>query len=162
MIIKMKGQELHLIKTPININDKLEFKATNLDLTDFELINFKEKNKIISVVPSLDTNTCLVQTKKINEKLSNLGDYQLITISRDLPFASSRICDSFKQQNHLIISDYKYRDFGLKTGLTISELELLARTLIVLDKNNIVQYIDINEDTTDEPNYEKLFTFLKI
>lgn len=162
MVVKMKDKELHLIKNPININDKLEFKATNLDLTDFELINFKNKNKIISVVPSLDTNTCLMQTKKINEKLSKLDDYQLITISRDLPFASSRICDSFKQENHLIISDYKYRDFGLKTGLTISELELLARTLIVLDKNNIVQYIDINEETTDEPNYEKLFTFLKI
>lgn len=162
MIVKMKGNELHLIKKTININDKLEFKATNLDLTDFELVNFKNKNKIISVVPSLDTNTCLIQTKKINQRLSKLDDYQLITISRDLPFAISRICNSFRKENHLIISDYKYRDFGLKTGLTISELELLARALIVLDANNIVQFIDINKETTDEPNYKKLFTFLKI
>ncbi|WP_342264307.1 thiol peroxidase [Spiroplasma endosymbiont of Clivina fossor] len=160
MEVKMKGKPLQLIKEPIKIGETLNFIATNLNMSDFKITDIVNKKKVISVVPSVDTNTCLIQTKHMNKNISKLENMQLITISRDLPFAQNRACESFKDNNHILISDYKYRDFGIKTGLVIQKLELLARTLLVLDENNIIIYIDINEETSVEPNYAKLWDFL--
>ena len=51
------------------------------------------KKSLISVVPSLDTGVCAIQTKTFNEKVASLGDsVHAVTVSLDLPFAQGRFC----------------------------------------------------------------------
>ena len=55
------------------------------------LADLQGKPTIISVVPSLDTPVCAVQTKNFNQELAALGDkVNAVTVSRDLPFAQAR------------------------------------------------------------------------
>src|ERR1041385_9496379 len=43
-------------------------------LKPIKLSDLKGKPSIISVVPSLDTGVCAIQTKKFNQELGSLGD----------------------------------------------------------------------------------------
>ena len=144
----------------IKVGDELNFKATNLDLTPFHLTDINKKWKVISVVPSLDTGVCESQTRKFNKDLKNHNDVQLITISRDTVFASNRVCESFLEGSHKIVSDYNYRDFGETTGLLFEDVQLLCRSVIILDENNKVGYIQIANPVTDEPDYDAAIKFL--
>ena len=162
MEIKFRGKPCNLLKEPIQLQQELDFIAVNLELNDFKLSDLKNKKKIISIAPSLDTEICALQTKVLNDKIKELQDISLITITLDLPFAQSRSCENYKDNdNHIIVSDYKYHDFANKTGLLIKELGLLARSIIVCDENNKIKYIDINEEISSEPNYEKLINFIE-
>jgi thiol peroxidase len=51
-------------------------------------------------------------------------------------------------------SDYKDVDFGTKYGVLIKELRLLARTVLVVDADNVVRYIQIVPEVADEPDYD--------
>ncbi|MEO8497066.1 MAG: redoxin family protein, partial [Planctomycetota bacterium] len=51
------------------------------------------KPTILSVVPSLDTGVCQIQTKRFNQELESFGDkINAVTVSLDLPFAMNRFC----------------------------------------------------------------------
>ncbi|HTN76603.1 MAG TPA: thiol peroxidase, partial [Pirellulaceae bacterium] len=90
------------------------------------------KPTLISVVPSLDTGTCQIQTKKFNEKVGELGDkVNVVTVSLDLPFAQNRFCGAESIKNMRVLSDYQTRSFGNNWGMLIEELKLLARGTFV-------------------------------
>ena len=85
------------------------------------------KPSIISVVPSLDTPVCQVQTKRFNQELAAMGEtINALTISLDLPFAMGRFCGAEDIQNMRVGSDYQDRNFGQNWGMLIEELKLLA------------------------------------
>ena len=50
------------------------------------------------------------------------------------------------------LSDYKTGEFGKNNGLLIQPLHLLARSVIVTDKNNIVRYIQVVPEITELPD----------
>lgn len=120
------------------------------------------KPTILSVVPSLDTGVCQIQTKKFNSALAAMGDkIHAVTISRDLPFAMNRFCGAEEIKSMRVGSDYQAGDFGTKTGLMIDELKLLARAVIVLDATGKVVYEEIVPEVASEPNYEKAIAALQ-
>ena len=126
------------------------------------LDDVKGKPTIISVVPSLDTPVCAVQTKKFNEELGSLGDkINAVTVSRDLPFAQARFCgaEDIKMRT---ASDYQTHGFGTDFGLTIEELGLLTRAVIVLDADGVVAYSEIVSEVTDEPDYSAAMAALRM
>ena len=53
------------------------------------------------------------------------------------------------------VSDYKELDFGMKYGFVIDELRLLARGVVVVDKDDVVRYVEYVPEITHEPDYEK-------
>ena len=68
------------------------------------------KPTIISVVPSLDTPVCQVQTKTFNKRLAALGDkINALTVSLDLPFAMNRFCGAEDIKGMRNGSDYMDR-----------------------------------------------------
>lgn len=126
------------------------------------LDDLKGKPSIISVVPSLDTPVCAVQTKKFNEELASLGDrINAVTVSRDLPFAQARFCgaEGIKMRT---ASDYQTHQFGKDYGLTIAQLKLLARAVIVLDAKGTVAYKEIVPEVTEEPDYAAAMAALRM
>jgi thiol peroxidase len=126
------------------------------------LADLKGKPSVISVVPSLDTPTCAVQSKTFNQELASLGDkINSVTVSRDLPFAQARFCgaEDIKMQT---ASDYQTHDFGTDYGLTIEELKLLTRAVIVLDADGNVAYKEIVSEVTEEPDYAAAMAALRM
>ncbi len=126
------------------------------------LADLKGKPAIISVVPSLDTPTCATQTKRFNQELSSLGDkIRAVTVSRDLPFAQARFCgaEDVKMQTG---SDYQTHAFGNDWGLTMEELQLLTRAVVVLDADGKVAYKEIVAEVTEEPDYDAAMAALRM
>ena len=120
------------------------------------------KPSIISVVPSLDTPVCQVQTKRFNEELGSMGDkINAVTISLDLPFAMNRFCGAESVKNMRCGSDYQDRNFGKNWGMLIEELKLLARGVFVLDKNGKVVHAETVSEVTAEPNSGAAMSALK-
>jgi thiol peroxidase len=120
------------------------------------------KPTIISVVPSLDTGVCQIQTKKFNEQLAGFGSrINAVTVSLDLPFAQNRFCGAENIVNLKTLSDYQERRFGQDWGMLIEELKILARGVFVLDADGKVVYSELVPEVTQEPNYDAALAALK-
>ena len=131
-------------------------------LKTIKLSDLKGKPSFISVVPSLDTPVCQVQTKKFNEQLAALGDrINAVTVSLDLPFAMNRFCGAESIKNMKVGSDYQDRNFGKNYGMLIEELKLLARGVFVLDASGKVVYAETVKEVASEPNYDAAMSALK-
>ena len=127
-----------------------------------KLADVKGKPTILSVVPSLDTPVCAIQTKKFNESLGALGDrINAVTVSLDLPFAMNRFCGAESITNIRPASDYQNRGFGQNWGTLIEELKILTRAIFVLDKNGTVTYAEYVPEVTSEPNYDQALAAIK-
>ncbi len=134
----------------------------NGKLTTITSKDLKGKPSFISVVPSLDTPVCQVQTKKFNAELAELGDkVNCLTVSLDLPFAMNRFCGAEDIKNMLPYSDYFDRSFGKNWGMLIEDLMILARGVFVLDKDGKVIYAELVPEVAQEPNYEAAIAALK-
>jgi thiol peroxidase len=133
-----------------------DFTLTGVTLEPVKLSDFKDKVKIISVFPSIDTGVCALQTKRFNKEAAKLGDdIVILCISKDLPFAQSRFCGAEGIDKVITLSDYKNNEFGEKYGFLIEELGLLTRGVIVVDKDNVVQYVEYVKEVAEEPDYRK-------
>ena len=117
---------------------------------------------LVSVVPSLDTPTCEEQTHFLSEKNEGLDKTaNLVTISRDLPFAQKRFAKEAKIGNILFLSDYREAEFWKSAGLLIEESRLLARAIIVLDREGIIRYLEIVPELAQLPKMMEAFNFAK-
>lgn len=157
----MKQKPITVIGEPLKIGDKvLDFITVNNSLEDVSFFSqFKKPSVLISVVPSLDTSVCDLQTRRINEKLASYPDIDFITISNDLPFAQKRWCGA-AGLNITTLSDHKYLDFAEKFSVLISEMRLLARAVFLLDSKRQVVYVEYLDEMSNHPNYDKLFEIL--
>ncbi len=131
------------------------FMALGTDLKPFSLSNFQGQVRILSSLPSVDTDVCAQQTRRFNLEASKMKNVQVITISNDLPFALKRFCSAEGIGNVLMVSDQKDRDFGVKYGLFIEEFGLLARAIIVIDQNDVIRYVEVVREISNQPDYEK-------
>lgn len=161
--INFKGSPLTLVgralKTGIPAPD---FRVTSQDLKEVTLSDFKDKVKVITFFPSLDTPVCDLQVKEFDKQAEKISQEAIIIgISKDLPFAQKRFCQANEIENAVILSDYKTSSFGINYGLLIKELNLLARGVIILDKNNVLRHIQIVDELTNPPDYEGALKNLK-
>ena len=156
--ITMHGNQLTLAGNPIKVGDSApDFTVNNKDLGEVKLSDFKGKTVILSIFPSIDTPVCATQTRIFNQKAVDLSDdVVVLTISKDLPFALARFCAAEGIDRVHTLSDYKANDFGNKYGFLINELQLLARGVVVVDKNGTVQYVEYVSEMTNEPNYDNV------
>ncbi|HOF41620.1 MAG TPA: thiol peroxidase [Candidatus Hydrogenedentes bacterium] len=154
--ITFKGAPMTLVgQREVKVGDPApDFTVTTGELKDLTLADLKGQPVVISVVPSLDTGVCQIQTQKFNEQAREHG-LRVVTVSCDLPFAQKRFCESFKANNITCVSDYKSRSFGEAFGVVIKELALLARSVFVLDAEGKVVYREIVSEVTHEPDYGK-------
>jgi thiol peroxidase len=178
-IIKFKGNSLTLVGRTIKTgNIAPDFRVVSQDLKEVSLSDFsrseinsaggiplpagKGKIKVITSFPSLDTPVCDLQVKEFNEKASGVSsEVVILGISKDLPFAQKRFCQVNDIKNVTVLSDYKFSSFGINYGLLIKDLNLLARAVVILDKNNLVRYIQIVEELTTPPDYKEVLSNLE-
>lgn len=131
-----------------------DFCLTATDLTKKGLADFAGKKKVLSVVPSVDTGVCSTQTRQFNQALADLDNTVVITISMDLPFAQARWCGAEGLDNAIMLSDYADKSFGHTYGVLINEVQLLGRSVFVLDPDNRITYVEYLENNNAHPDYE--------
>lgn len=159
MKIKFAGNDMNLIGTQIKVGDKVEdVKLLNNNLEEVSILDY-DGVKVISVVPSLDTGVCDIQTRTFNSELPE--GVSVLTISNDLPFAQARWCGASGLDNVVTLSDYRDNNFGEAFGTLVKELKLQTRAVIVVDSNNNVVYTEFLEEITNHPDYEKVKEVVK-
>ena len=133
-----------------------------MDMKECKLSEFKGKFIIISSIPSVDTPMCNLQTLRLNEEAEKLKpDVVILTVSWDLPFAQKRWCGDKSVSHTLLLSDYRDREFGKAYGLIIKERMLLARAVIIIDREGIVRYLQIVKEQFSQPDYDDLLNALQ-
>ncbi|AER67232.1 thiol peroxidase (atypical 2-Cys peroxiredoxin) [Thermovirga lienii DSM 17291] len=162
-VITMKGNPLTLVGNELKEGDKApDFVVLNENMETRTLDSYKGKYKVISVTPSLDTPVCDLQLQWFNEDASSEpDDVVVLNISMDLPFAIKRFCAAKGIKNVEVLSDHREASFGQNWGVLIKELRLLARSIFIVDKNDVVRYVQIVKEQTNEPDYEDAIKALR-
>jgi thiol peroxidase len=163
--VLFKGSPLVLSGTAIKVGDSLrEVQLTQTDLSPIGITDTKGKGKvrIISVVPSLDTPVCEQQTHYLSEKNKGLDKMvELVTVSVDTPFAQKRFAQEANIANVTFLSDYRDAEFGKTYGLYLKGPHILARTVMVVDANNTVRYLQVTPELTQLPDLDEAFKVAK-
>lgn len=155
-VVTMQGNPLTLIGPALAIGSTLpDFVLTANDMSDLSGAGYKDKVLVLSVLPSLDTGVCALQTRTFNQKASQLSeDVVILTVSMDLPFAQKRFCGAEGIDRVITASDYKHRSFGPSFGVLIKELGLLARAVFVVDRSGTIRHVEYVSEISQEPSYD--------
>jgi thiol peroxidase len=158
--VTRKGKDINLLGNPIAVGQKLPPTALvdAMTMQDVDLVKEVGEVLFLSLVPSIDTKVCEAQTHYLAEEGNRISPNIIrITISRDTPFAQKRFAEAAKLTNIQYLSDYKEGAFGRSLGLLMDGPRLLARTVIVVDKQGMVRYIQVVPEITNLPDMEKAF-----
>jgi thiol peroxidase len=157
-VIKFKGAPLTLTGNEVKRGQAApDFKLHYFEggMKAITLDDVKGKPTIVSVVPSLDTAVCAMQSKKFNEQLGAMSErINALTVSMDLPFAMNRFCGAEDIKNMRVGSDYQDRNFGTNWGTLIEELKIECRAVFVLDASGKVVHAEYVDEVTTEPDYD--------
>ncbi len=133
-----------------------DFTLVDAKLNDVHLADYAGKKKLLNIVPSLDTPTCAISTKKFNESAADHKDSVVLVVSADLPFASGRFCGMEGLDNVVPLSLMRGKGFAKDYGVLITDGPLAgitARAVVVLDADNRVLYTQLVPEIADEPDY---------
>lgn len=155
-IITLHGNGLTLTGNPVEAGAAApDFTVLDNGLAPKTLADYKGKVVILSTVPSLDTPTCDMETRRFNTEAAALGeDVEILAVSMDLPFAQARWCGAAGVDQVTTLSDHRDAALGEAYGLLIKELRLLARAVLVIDRDGKIVYQEIVPEVGDEPNYD--------
>ena len=151
----MRGNPLTLVGPELKAGDPApDFEVVDGTLSPVHLTDTGARTRVFSVVPSLDTPVCDMQTKRFNEEAAKLENVDIYTISMDLPFAQKRWCGAFGVDRVKMLSDHKEGSFGSQYGTLIKELRIESRAIFVISPDNKVKYAEYVKEVSDHPNYD--------
>ena len=158
--VTLQGKPFRLLGEPLKVGKPLP----SVELTDAMTMKpvdlSKERGSILllSIVVSTDTPVCEEQTHYLGEQGGKLpASVRRIVISRDTPFAQKRFAKEAHLENLQYLSDYKTGAFGQATGLLIENLTFLARSIIIVDRQGVVRYIQVVPEETNLPDMDAAF-----
>ena len=125
-----------------------DFELVKTDLGTLSLSSLKGKRVILNIFPSLDTGVCAMSVRKFNQ----------LAISKDLPFAHARFCTVEGIENLVPLSDFRHSDFDENYGVLMADgplQGLLARSVVVIDREGKVVYTELVPEITQEPDYDR-------
>jgi thiol peroxidase len=162
--VTFKGEAKNLVGPQLKVGDSApDFACLNV-LDKVTLAQTPAKARLFSIVPSLDTPVCSLQTKKFDESLAALTDkVASYTVSLDLPFAQKRFCTAEHVGNMTTLSDTHNHSFGKNWGVLLEglPLPLLCRAVFVVDKTGKITYAEYVSEVTNHPNYDAALAALK-
>lgn len=122
----------------------------------------KGKVIILCAVPSIDTETCDIETRRFNQEASNLSDDIVIyTVSTDFPFAQKRWCGAAGVDEIKLVSDVLETEFGEKYGLLIKERRFFRRAVFIVGRDGKLIYVDYLPVLGQQPKYEEVIAAAK-
>ncbi len=156
--ITLKGSQIDTIGSlPAVGTAAPEFTLVKTDLSQVSLKDYRGKNVILNIFPSIDTGVCAASTRKFNSEAGNHDNSVVLCISADLPFAHNRFCEAEGLKNVIPASVFRSTEFGKDYGQTITSgplTGLLARAVVVINPEGKVKYTEQVPEIAQEPNYE--------
>ena len=153
----LKGNPLTLSGPELKVGDKAPEATLKKSLVDsIKISETGGKPRIFSVVPSLDTPVCALQTKRFHEEAANLDSVRFYTVSCDLPTAQGRFCgaEGIDREKMQTLSDHVDTSFGKAWGTLIPDFRIECRAVFVVDKDNVIRYAEYVPEVADHPNYD--------
>lgn len=155
--VMLKGEPVNVGGTfPREGDTAKSFMLVDKNLNDVSLSMYYGKRKVLNIVPSLDTSTCIASARRFNELASSLPNTVVLVISADTPFAQARACATEGLDNVVTLSSMRGRDFFKDYGVMITDVPLsglMARAVVVLDEDDKVLHAELVNEITNEPNY---------
>lgn len=156
--ITLKGNPINTSGNLPAVGSKApDFQLVAADLSEKTLGDFAGKTVIVSIVPSFDTPVCAKSVRAFNERAGSLKDTVVVNVSKDLPFAQKRFCESEGLANVTNLSAFRSADFGSAWGMSIVDgplKGLLGRAIVVVDPNGRVVHSELVPEIAQEPDYE--------
>ncbi len=162
--VTFKNEAKNLVGAEIKVGDKAPDFSCLIGLDVNTLAHTGAKPRLFSVVPSLDTGVCSMQTKKFESELANVSDkISTYTVSLDLPFAQKRFCGAEGISHMQTLSDCHNHSFGKNYGVLLEglPLPLLTRAVFVVDAHGKVVHAEYVPEVTNHPNYDAAIAALK-
>ena len=155
-VVTFAGNPIALLGKEVKVGDKAPaFTLLDNGLGEKTLADYAGKVKVITVVPSLDTGVCDAQTRWFNQNVSKLGENVVVlTVSVDLPFAQKRWCGAAGIDQVETLSDHRDLSFGENYGFILEGLRLLSRGIVVIDKDDVVRYVEYVPEVTSAVNFD--------
>ena len=161
LTVTFGGDPLELKGRQLEVGDKFpDARLFTNELTAFN-VSQTEGLRVFLTVPSLDTPVCDLEVRTFNAKAAELPGVSIFAVSVDLPFAQARWCGSAGVQAVKTISDYHGAEFGRATGTFIEDLALLTRSVIIVDKDGQVIYVEYVSEITNPPDYQAAYDCLQ-
>lgn len=132
------------------------FSLVASDLSEGCLEDYRGKNVILNIFPSIDTPTCALSVRRFNKEATRVDNTVVLCISPDLPFAHQRFCETEGIENVISLSTFRSPEFGDAYGVTMITTQrrgLLARAIVIVDGHGKVTYTELVPEITREPDY---------
>ena len=157
--------QIHFGADSVNTNGELpaigskapEFTLTGNDLKNLSLKSFSGKNVVLNIFPSIDTRVCAISVREFNKRATSLNGTIVLCVSKDLPFAMKRFCGAEGIDKVVTLSDFRNKEFTKAYGVEMLDgrmAGLMARAIVVIDKNGNVKYNELVPVIGQEPNYD--------
>ncbi|MBI2832630.1 MAG: thiol peroxidase [Chloroflexi bacterium] len=160
--VTLKGKPVILEGPEVRVGQKAPpFTLIATDMTEVRLTDSKGKVRLLSVLHSLDTGICDLQTRRFEEEAGKFRDVVIYTISMDLPFAQARYCGAHGIKNLKTLSDYRDASFGRAYGVLIKDLRLHSRAIFIIDTDDTVRYVEYVKEVAQHPDYDKALEALR-
>ena len=133
-----------------------DFKLVNSSLEEVKLSDYKGKNVVLNIFPSLDTGVCAASVRKFNKDAGSLDNTVVLGISADLPFAAGRFCSAEGIENVVTLSVFRDNKFAKDYGVLLVDgpmRGLTARAVIIVNPEGKVIYNQLVPEITEEPDY---------
>lgn len=155
--ITFHGDEIKTVGTLPSVGENAkDFTLVAVDLSEKSLSDFKGKNIILNIFPSINTGVCATSVRKFNEDATKLDNTVVLCISKDLPFAQSQFCAAEGIENVVMLSDFRTH-FGEEYGVQMTEgplKGLLSRAVVAISPEGKITYTEQVPEITQEPNYD--------
>ncbi len=163
--ITLKGNPVHTCGSLPKTGEKAPcFQLVKSDLSELSCCDLKGKRLVLNIFPSLDTSVCATSVRKFNQLAAQMPNTVILAVSKDLPFAQSRFCTTEGIDQVIPVSAFRSNDFGKAYGVEITDgplAGLLARSVVVIDKDFNIIYEELVPEITHEPDYEAVLNVLK-
>lgn len=139
-----------------------DFSFTKMDLSEITLSSYKQKNKILNIFPSIDTETYSLSVRQFNKMTANFQDTVVINLSMDLPFAHKRIC-AIEGFDNIEMGSLFRSNFLEHYPIEFCEgpfRGLCSRVVIIINEKNEIKYAEQVLEVSEGPNYQATITAL--
>ena len=128
------------------------------------LSDFRDKNVVLNIFPSINTPICAASVRKFNLEATALPNTVIINISKDSQSDIQNFCAAEGINNVYTLSAANDTDFENNYGVLITTdplAGLFARVVIVLNKQHEIFHQEVVPKIEQEPDYEKALEVLK-
>jgi len=163
--VTFKGDTVHTVgELPAVGQQAPDFELLGVDLAPLRLSDLRGKRVVLSIFPSIDTGVCAQSVRAFNQRAAESGADEIVCASMDLPFACKRFCAAEGIEQVRCGSAFRSPDFASAYGVRLEDgplAGLLARAVLVIDGEGVVQHAQLVGEITEEPDYDAALGVLK-